>query len=435
MRKTLTVLTATVALAACAASADWPQFAGPNRTNMSDETGLLKNWPAGGPRVLWRIQLGAGYGPAAIYKNEVYVLDRTGTGGGSSGSRPGRGGSRGGSRGGTNAKDVLRCLDMETGKELWNFSYAAPGAVPHPGSRMTPTVTDKHVFTISPFGHMHCIDKATHRVVWEKHLLKDFGGKLPRWGVAHSPVLYKNMVIAAPLGARAGLAAFDQASGRLIWKSPPMGPAGYCSPQITTIGGVEQVLMLCTDRAVGVDANTGKQLWVYKGWSCRIPITSPTPIGDGRIFITGGYLAGSAMIKVTGSGGNFSVKELYKTKACGAQTHQPLLIDGYLYLNSNSNEWSHGMMCLDLNGKVRWKTGKSPNFQRGNLIYAEGLIYNMDGITGHLRLIRPSPDKYKQIAEVKLLSGKEIWAPMALSDGKLIIRDQSQMKCLDIKGR
>jgi len=417
MRKLAIVLTIAAVALMCGA-ADWPQFQGPDRNGMSAETGLLKTWPAGGPKVLWRIELGAGYGPASIYQGEIFVLDRVG-----------------GSRTGSDKKDVLRCLELTTGKEKWTFEYPAPGTVPHPGSRMTPAVTDKHVFTLSPFGHLHCIDKARHKPVWEKQLLKLFGAPLPRWGIAQSPVLYKNLVIVAPLGTRAGLAAFEQATGKLVWKSPALGKAGYCSPQITTIGGVEQVLMLCTDSAVGVDVKTGKELWRYEGWSCKIPITSPTPVGDGRIFITGGYKAGSAMIKVTAAGGTFSVKELYKTDKIGSQTHQPLLIDGHFYANSNSNEWQHGMMCFDLDGRVLWQTGASPNFQRGNLIYADGLIYNLDGKTGHLRLVQPSPKGYKQIAEVQLLGGKEIWAPMSLSNGLLVIRDQSQMKCLDLRAK
>jgi outer membrane protein assembly factor BamB len=209
--------------------------------------------------------------------------------------------------------------------------------------------------------------------------------------------------------------------------------------------------MLSDSTTVGIDPDTGKILWKYppgkggdpaKAWKPDIPIPSPLSLGDGRFFLTEGYSAGSVMIKVTKSGDTWDVAEVYKTKACGAQIHLPLLIDGYLYINSNSNDRREGLLCLRPDdGKVMWQTNKSPSFERGNLIYADGVIYIMEGAppkgspSGMLRIVQPSPEGYKQLAEAKLLEGENIWSPMAISDGLLFCRDQKQMKCVDIRGK
>jgi len=418
-----TWLAVVVVLAGCTlARADWPQFLGPTRDNKSVETGLDRTLGGGKPEVLWTVDMGEGFGGPAIRDGKVFVLDRR-----------------------RNAQDILLCLDLKTGKELWRCVYAAPGKkLSHNGSRSVPAVDDKYVFAVGAFGQLYCISRTTHKPVWKKHLLKDFGGKLPLWGISQSPLLYKDWVVLCPLGRDAGVVAFDRDTGKIAWKSPPLGPKGcvsglgsYASVMPGKLGGVEQFLVVNNDRVCGISVEDGKVLWTYKDWWCKIHIPGPTQVDDGRVFITGGYGSGSAMLRVTKSGGGFKVAADYKLAAdvCGSQTHQVLVIDGHMYMNSNSNEHSDGMMCVTLDGKVKWKTGRKPNFQRGNLIYADGLIYNLDGKTGILHLIKPDPSGYKELARAKLLGGREIWAPMALSGDKLVIRDQSQMKCIAVKAK
>ena len=403
-------LTVTAVLAADAAAGDWAQFLGPNRNGIAPEAvKLARPWPEGGPEVLWKVDLGMGFGGPSIRDGKVYVLDRV-----------------------DDAQDVLRCLDLASGKEEWNFAYDAPGKLDHNGSRSTPTVDEKYVFTIGPFGHFHCVDKATHKPLWQKHLLEDFGGKRPNWGVAQSALLYKDSVIVAPLSGSVGVAAFEKATGKLLWKSRPFGTMAYTSPAVTSIGGVEQVVMVGDRRVAGVDANTGELLWTYGGHRCQIRIPSLTLIGDGRIFITGGYDAGSAMIKVQKSEGKFAVEELFKVPEYGAQLHNALLYRDHLYLNCNTNSKADGLVCMDLDGKVKWKTGRQPHFERGNLILVDGVLLVMHGRGGTLHMVQPDPAGYKEIAQAKILSGRDIWAPMALADGKLVLRDQRQMKCLQV---
>ncbi len=401
------------ALLLCTARAeDWPQFQGPHRNGVSDETGLMKRWPEQGPEVLWTVEVGAGFGGPCVQDGKVYLLDRV-----------------------VREQDVLRCYDLISGREEWTFSYDAPGKISYPGSRSHPTLDDKHVFILGPFGDFHCISKKTHKPVWKKNILKAYGGKKPNWAVSQSPVLYKDKVIVAPVGGEAGMAAFKRDTGEEVWRSPPFeGGMTYASPMIMSFGGANHVMIITTRQIVGVDADRGTILWTHTDWRCRIPIASPASVGDGRVFVTGGYGAGAILFRVEEKDGKFSTVTLFKTKACNGQIHQPVLYEGYLYLNGNDKGKRDGLICMDLEGEVKWKTGLSPGFDWGGILLADGMIYTVDGTKGDLCMVRPDPTGYREAGRVHLLGGDQIWGTIALSDGKIILRDQKQMKCVDVKG-
>lgn len=442
MRRALMIGVAGMYLAAGLAKAeDWPQFQGTGQQGISRETGLLKMWPEGGPRVLWTAALGVGYGGAAVRDGEVYILDRT-----------------------ENSKDALRCLNPATGEELWRYSYDAPGEVPHDGSRSTPTVDRKYVFTIGPFGHVHCIDRGSHEPVWSRHVLSEFGGALPRWGVAQSPVLYRDAVIITPMSKEVGVVALAKATGKELWRGPPLGDLAYVTPRIANLGGVDQLLVVSATRSerpkgagekrpagrpsgaelrkrlrqvktrvAGVAAADGRVLWSHGDWTCAIPIPNPTPVGEDRVFVTGGYYAGSVMLKIGEKEGKFSASVLFKNEDYGAQVPHPLLYKDHLYMLCNGNFRKNGLVCMDLQGNVKWKTGKEPVLDRGHLLIADGLMYNLDGARGVLRLIEPDPAGYKELAQAELFRGSQLWAPLVLSDGKLFVRGSDELKCLDVR--
>ncbi len=419
MKTNLMLIVVFVMMAACSTLADWPQYLGPNRNATSPEKGLLRSWPKAGPEVLWTVSLGPGYGGAAVSDGKIYVLDRI-----------------------SGKQDVLRCLDFETGKEQWSYTYEATGRVSHPGSRSTPAIEGNYLYTCGSFGDVYCFDIRTHKPVWNKNVWKDFSDdNMPRWAISQNPLIYKNSLILASQTKKAGVVAFDKANGQVKWASPVLpGSAGYVSPSIVKIDGEDNVVMITAGSrgggggaVVGMDPGTGKQLWIYKGWSCQIPIPNVTEIGDGRLFITGGYKAGSAMIKVEKKGETYSVTELYKTDDFGTHVHPAVLYKGHLYAHCTTNTRRDGMVCMDLNGKVKWKTGRSPVFDKGGFILADGLIFSIDGRVGILYLIEPDPSGYKELASIKLLDSRECWGPLALVDGKLLIRDQKQMKCVVVR--
>ena len=418
--KTNTMLIAVIVMVAAGGTlADWPQYLGPNRNAISPEKGLLRSWPADGPKVLWTISLGAGYGGAAVSEGKVYVLDREG-----------------------NEKDVLRCLDLVTGKEQWSYTYDAPGRVQHPGSRSTPAIDGNYVYTCGSFGDLYCFDKNTHKPVWNKNVWKDYDkGNVPRWAISQNPLIYGGSVIAASQTSKAGVVSYDKLTGQVKWASPALpGGVGYVSPAIVKIDGNDNLVMVTASSRgggggaiIGMDPETGRQLWIYEGWNCQIPVPNVTEIGDGRLFITGGYEAGSAMIKVEKKGDSYTVNELYKTGDFGTHVHPAILYKGHLYGHCTNNTRRDGMVCMDLDGKVKWKTGSSPLFDKGGFILADDLILSVDGQKGILYLIEPDPAGYKELAKAKLLDTNECWGPLALTDGKLLIRDQKQMRCVVVK--
>jgi outer membrane protein assembly factor BamB len=401
----------TAAAAPAPGDSDWPQFQGPTRNGISPETGLLHAFPPEGPKVLWTAKLGEGYGGPAVRDGKVYVLDRQ-----------------------ENQREVLRCWDLATGNEEWSAQYDAPGSVDHNGSRSTPAVDEQYVFTIGIFGDFTCFSRATHAVVWKKNIVRDFGGKVPNWAVAQSPLVYKDWVIAAPESSTVGVAAFEKATGKVAWQSKPIGAMAYSSPLVAQVAGQDQVIMQNGSRVAGIDAATGEVLWTYDGLPVRVAeVPSPTPIGDGRFFVSGGYGAGCAMFKVEKNDGKFTTSELFKNKNCNSHVHNMIVYNGSLYALCNTNDLNDGLVCLDLEGNQKWKTGRAPHFDKGGFLFADGVMYIMDGAGGQLRIVAPGPEGYKQLGEAKLLEGKQIWAPMALSRGKLVCRDQRQMKCVDLK--
>ncbi len=390
--------------------AGWPQFMGPNGDGTSPEKGLLRAWPSAGPKVLWTVPLGRGYGGAAVRDGQVYLMDRSGQ-----------------------QQDMLRCLEFATGKQLWTFAYDAPGRIDHDGSRSTPAVGEKYVYIIGPFGHFHCLDKTSHQVVWKKNLLTDYNAKKPNWAVTQSPLLYKDLVIVAPQSDDVGVVALDQATGKEQWRSGPIGPQAYGSPKIVTLEGVDQIVIVNKSGAAAVSAADGKVLWQF-AHPCKISIPNVTSLGGGKLFVTGAYNAGSAIIQVSRQGDQWSVKELARVDNIGGHCHPALAYQDHLYLLCNTNERADGMVCFDFNGKIAWQTKRTPYLCKGgSILTADGLMYVMDGQSGELYIVEPSPAGFKSLGKTRVLEGREIWGPLALADGKLLARDQRQMKCLDLR--
>jgi outer membrane protein assembly factor BamB len=406
---------------ACAFAADWPQYYGLKRDGTSTEKGLLRSWPKEGPKVLWTAPVGIGYGGPAVSAGKVYLLDRDDTVG-----------------------DKLRCFDFYNGKEIWNLAYNAPGKVDHPGSRSTPTVDGNNVYTCGQQGELYCISTTTHKPVWNKNIWKDFGGgPLPRWAITQNPLIYGNLVIVASQTSQAGVVAYDKLTGELKWKSLALsGGVGYVSPSIVKVGGDDHLVMIMAGMGFGrsasggsvngIDPLSGKVLWTYGNWQCGIPVPHAVDAGEGRVLITGGYSAGATMIKVQKKGdGSYGVTELFKNVNFGAHTQPPILYRDHFYSQYTINERSDGLVCMTMDGQVKWKTGNEPSFNKGGAVLVDGLLLSTDG-NKMLYLIEPDPSGFKPLASVELLESGENWAPLALVDGKLLIRDHKNLKCVAV---
>ena len=409
---------------------DWPQFMGPDRTSISSQKGLLRTWPEQGPEILWSVNMGIGYGGPVVKNGKIYILDRN-----------------------DEVGDIMRCINLADGKELWKFAYDAPGSVSFPGSRSVPIVDDRFVYSCGPYGDLYAIDINTHKPVWNKNVWKDFGGeKIPTWAISQCPLFYGDLLILASQAPQAGVVAYDKKSGDLKWKTESLGLVGYVSPALVKIDGKDHVVMVTASgrdgakgKVVGIDPTTGKILWEYANWNCSIPVPSAVDAGNNKILVTGGYELGATMIQVEKkSDGTYGTKELFSTVEFGDQTKSPILYKGYFYAQYGTNSRRDGMACMSMDGQIMWKTKREPDFNKGSMILADGLILATDG-TRSLFLVEPDPAGFKALASAEVLKEPVVegaaaprggaaqnWAPIALADGKLLIRDQSRLLCVKV---
>jgi outer membrane protein assembly factor BamB len=428
MKNTVRVVTIMMALSVTSVfAADWPWLYGPRRNHTSDQKGLLRTWPQEGPKVLWTVPMAVGFGGPAVAGGNVYLLDRD-----------------------EKVGDTLRVLDLASGKELWTFAYQAPGTFMFAGSRTTPTVDGELVYTVGPMGDLYAVSTKTRKPAWHKNIWKDFGGgsELPQWGIVQNPLIYGDLLIVAPQTREAGVVAYDKLTGALKWKSVALsGIPGYVTPSIVKVAGDDHLVMItgavgrgrnARDGSVnGLDPRSGNVLWKYTNWQCAIPVPQAVDAGpidakQERVLITGAYGAGSAMIKVEKKAdGAFAVSELFKNPDFGAHTQPPVLYDGHFYTHYTINERFDGLVAMSMDGKVKWKTDQQPPFVRGGMILAEGLLLMTDGNT-KLYLVEPSPAGFKPLASAVILEPGDNWAPLALVDGKLLVRGQKQLKVLQV---
>lgn len=422
---------------------DWPQFCGPSRNNTSTETGLAHSWPAAGPAVLWTAKVTSGYAGPAVKNGSVYLLDHDGS-----------------------RSSSVRCLALDSGEELWSCSFDDPGSVDkkYPGTRGTPTVTDDSLYAVTLLGTVVCVDLKSHQIKWQHSLIKDYGKKRGAWGIAQSPVLAGDLVIIAPLTEAASLVALNKDSGKEVWKVSGFAGDGYVSPELISIDGEDQVLMVAGGSkpekparrgkpaaaedeepkgkqrptyVFAVSPKDGKVLWSYEGWFCIAPIPHPVPVGANTLFITSGYKAVSSLFKVEKKAGGYEIKELFQTEEAATQIEQPVFVNSHLFVGGTTKSARRGLVCLDLEGKVKWDSSKvagAPAFNDLNMIAADGMLIGLDGDSGKLHLIEASPKAFKELASAGVLAEKgQTWAPIALSDGKLLVRDHTVMKCLNLK--
>ena len=425
MKNLLSLILLVFVLSGCQQKSNWNQYLGPNRNAISEEKGILRSWPEEGPDKLWEMKLGPGYGGASIFGDEVFLLDRV-----------------------DEKEDVLRCIDLNTGEEKWKFSYKAEGEIPYPGSRIVPHVDNDFVWCVGPHGDFYCISKETHEPIWYHNLKEEFDAPMPNWGFSQSPIIYNDLVIVAPQGKNAGVAAFNKLSGELVWKSRPFtGMSFHASPTPGTLGGVDQVIMISPynrrdstqlHEVVSFDIKTGEELWKYEGLKSFATITPATVIDDKHLVFTdcsynGNYNPVTILLEINKKGDGFEVDEIFKTEEVGCKMHPPILFENHLYLNNSGRP--NEMTCLTMDGNVLWEKNSAQNFEMGGMILVDGLIINQNGKNGDIHLIEPSPEGYKELGKASFFNSEksQAWAPLAFAQGKLIVRDMEKMVCLNLQ--
>jgi len=380
-----------LALVVSGYSQDPTAWRGPTRDGIYHESGLLKEWPANGPEVLWSFEeLGKGHSSAIVDKGFVYttgMIDNQGH---------------------------LFKFDLK-GKLVFKKAYGPEYTSSYVGTRGTPTIVGEKVYVFSGYGKLYCLDAEKGKVLWSKDLFKDFDGKNIRWGMNETPVVDGKVVYITPGGRKNNLVALDRHSGKLIWSSPGKGElTAYCTPLLFKHKGRKMLATHTANNVVVFDAVTGKMLWSQQHTN-DYAVHPNTPIyHDGMLFYLSGYGSGGGMLKIADDGN--SASRIWTHKKMDSRIGGAVLVDGYIYGSGDSRVW----VCYD------WLTGKemysSRDIGNGVVIYADGMLYCYS-MTGELALVEADPSGFKVVSKTKVLLGSEQhWAHPVIYDGVLYLR-------------
>lgn len=403
------------------AGANWPRFRGVDFSNsVTNSPAILEHWPDGGPPVIWRIKLGEGYAGPAVRDGRVFVLDYDVVKEG----------------------DALRCFSLADGKEIWRRTYHAPIKKNHGFSRTVPAVVDDFVVTLGPRCIAMCVRPATGDFIWGIDLVADQGTEVPLWYTGQCPLIDEGIAVLAP-GGKALLMGVECASGKVVWQTPnpDRWNMSHSSVVPATLLGRKMYVYCAKEGTVGVSAEAadrGTVLWKTTVWAHSVTSPSPLPIDERRLFLTAGYGGGSMMLGLKEEDGRILATPLYELEKTvfSCEQHTPLRFADHLFavLPKDAGEFRAQFACLNLDGKVVWTSGKTERFGLGPFLLAGDKMFILSD-DGTLTLIRASTTGYEQLARARVLQGREAWAPMALVDGRLLLRDFEEMICLDVRAQ
>ncbi|MEW6356744.1 MAG: PQQ-binding-like beta-propeller repeat protein [Planctomycetota bacterium] len=385
----------------------WPQFHGPKRDNISTETGLLKQWPSGGPKLLWRAEgLGFGYSTVAIAGGMIFTA------------------------GNIEDDTVVIAMDMD-GKILWKEKNGRAWGEPYPGTRGTPTVDGDRLYHESPHGDVTCFEVKTGKKLWSVNILEKFQSKNIHWALSESLLIDGDRVICCPGGPEASMVALNKLTGEAVWKAASVGDlASYTSPILAECQGLRMIITLTLQAMIGVNADTGELLWKTKH-TALFDENIPDPIyHDGHVYVST-LGAGTVKWRIKVDGKSVSVEKGWHSRDLDNQHGGVILLNGYLYGSStvfNKGKW----VCLDAaTGGLAYAVN---GVGRGALTCADGMFYmlNQKGLVG---LVPPNPAEYKVISQFNIPPGGEgpTWAHPVVCGGRLYIRHGQFLYAYDVK--
>ncbi|HYT92469.1 MAG TPA: PQQ-binding-like beta-propeller repeat protein [Gemmataceae bacterium] len=438
MKTRLSLLAAGLAFALPALAADWPQWRGPDRTGVSKETGLLQQWPKGGPKLLWTYRnAGLGFSTTAIVSDRIYTL------------------------GAIDEVEYVLALDVKGDKvsEAWRAKigpiFTFLGNVWGDGPRGTPTVDGKYLYALGGQGELVCVETANGKEVWRKDLIKQLGGEMMSdWGYSESPLIDGDLLICTPGGQKGTLAALKKATGEVVWRSTDLKyTAPYSSIVVSEAGGVRQYVQNGyiddTEGGVvfGVAAKDGAALWTepfFKGSSYAI---APMPIVRGNlVYVTAGYGAGCHLFELTPAGKRLKAADRYekRERKTMKNTHGGVVLVGnHVYGHSEGLGW----VCQEFEtGKVVWNERNKLECKSGATTAADGFLYYFTD-EGEIALVKATPEGWQEqgtftIPEKSKLSparrtGRQamVWTQPVIANGRLYLRDQELLFCYDIQAK
>ncbi|QJX00800.1 outer membrane protein assembly factor BamB family protein [Frigoriglobus tundricola] len=395
-----------------------PQWRGAARKGVAPAGSFRTDWAKNPPKELWRVPIGGGYGSCSVVGGKLYVQDKQGD------------------------KERVVCLDTETGKPVWEYAYdvgaigtttGQPYAI---GPRATPTVVGTTVFTVGGAGKLLGLDTAdgTGKFKWQHDLVSEFDAPMPEWGVACSPLVLGDLVIVMPGGKDAAVVAFDKTSGELKWRSGSNGP-GYSSPVAASIGGQETVFAFTGDALLAVRPTDGKITSRFP-WATQFRGNIATPVVvDDYVFISSAYNSGCALLRAERTGDSVELVKVYERRGRAFQNHHATSVykDKHLF-GIDGSQGSGGLKCVDfITGKEVPDWNGRETDQASVLLAGDYLILQI-AKRGEVWLVEANPKEFNLLAKVpKVLSGNNNWATPTLVDGRLYLRDEQNVMCLDVR--
>ena len=400
----------------------WPRFRGADFDNISKSpVRLIEKFGPAGPEILWSVELGEGHAGPAIYKGMVYLLDYDED----------------------KHADMLRCFSLDSGTELWRRWYDVNIKRNHGMSRTVPAVTEDFILTIGPRAHVMCVNRKNGDFLWGLDVEKEYQTEIPFWYTGQCPLIDQDKAIIAT-GGRALLIAVNCSSGEILWETP--NNQGWKMAHSSIIpyyyGGRKMYVYSAVGGVCGIAADgpdEGQMLWSTSAWQHSVVAPSPVCMPDGKIFLTTGYGAGSMNLKLTGSGNNYAIEVLQEFApkdglSCEMQT--PIYYLGHLFgiLPKDAATVRNQLVCVNPDDCTAfiWTSGQENRFGLGPYILADNkfILLNDDGT---LTIIKPDITRYIQLDQVKVFEGQDAWAPFAIANGFLLMRDSKKMVCIDMR--
>jgi outer membrane protein assembly factor BamB len=401
-------IVALLGIAQFALASDWPQFRGPNRDDVSKETGLLKSWPSEGPKRLWQAKgLGHGFSTVSIVGDRIYTL---------------------GNKGDTTK---MFALSNDDGKILWSGDVGREGG----SLGCTPTVDGDRVYALGQQGDLVCLKTADGSRVWHRNLLKDFHGSKGGWNYCESPLVDGDHLIVTPGGKEATMVALDKNTGETVWKCPipfKENQAGYSSIVIANVGGVKQYVQLLNGGVAGVSTD-GKPLWQYdKLGPNTANIPTPVVLGD-EILAVAGYGKGGALLKLSADGSDVKAKEVYFNRDLTNKHGGIVVVGDYMY---GDRDDSGHPQCADVKtGKIKWRRERQGDGSGSvSVTYADGRLY-FQYTNGVIALVEATPTEYKETGSFKVETDGDAWAHPVIADGRLYLREGDKLNCYDVRAK
>ncbi|HEY7312934.1 MAG TPA: PQQ-binding-like beta-propeller repeat protein [Gemmataceae bacterium] len=399
---------------------DWPQWRGPHRTGISQETGLLKEWPKGGPKLLWeRKGIGGGYSTPAIVGDRIYLMA----------NREG--------------KEYVVALAVKDGSQDWATAIGKVGrneGPQYPGTRSTPTVEGDCIYALGSDGDLACLEKDMGKILWSKNLKKAFDGIPGAWAYSESVLIDGDKLICTPGGKKATMVALKKTNGETIWQCalPKGDAAGYASPIAVEVGGIRQYVQFVAGGVIGVDAKTGKFLWRYN--KTKDPAANiPTPVfHDGCVF-TSTSRNGTGLNRIKVSADAVGSEQVYfntiKLNSIGGVVR----VGDYVYGTDARGE----LVCVDFKtGELKWQHASVGS---AALCYADGMLYvRGQGGSGFgkespalVALVEATPDGYKEKGRFEQPDhgDRPAWPHPVVANGRLYLRDGTVLLCYDVKAK